>query len=654
MSANSPVGPYKPKRRKSKSPYIQQEKISSIACYDAEGNKDYEPPNQPHRKPAYPYRKLEGTDIRLLRILPGTGAIECLLYQIPLEEVEHPKELSWPGERPPFNALSYVWGDTTDKMTIFLEDEPFQVTKNLFRALLQFRELELPDDVIFTDEYFWIDAICINQEDVEERSQQVRRMPEIYGSGQTIVWLGPVNRTLQINPRKKSLQNAGSPKFQISYDEAIEILFEKVRSMGKEWEPADDNYNLIISINEIFGRAYRAVMIVLEDILSRPWWVRLWTIQEARLHMSPLVFVGHHNVRLEKLTTFYSYFVEENKSLVISPGSRRIETLTTIDILYICGEPRTLGLGEVFDRILTAADIKESTDPRDQVYGLLGILKNLKEEEELPDELLPNYHLSYSETYWAYAAFLFQSAGDLKLLECDLNELQGVPSWVTDFRYLRRGPPVPGPSVYVSPDKRTLHLQGCILGTFRSVLNRIDAKAEGPCRERIPVEVTNYAKAFEEHILGPSASIRGITIKEALNDMIEWVNEIIPLESPELLYEAYSNLRDSPRRRRSRTAKKKWTKKTGMLENSVVVNFVHPSLLLHDGSILNAYRRDIEVIAGDLICLFKGANKPSILRASGENFTFLGQCILGGGPLKSKINDDSFWASAHIQDIKLI
>ncbi|KAI1650746.1 HET-domain-containing protein [Daldinia loculata] len=654
MSANSLTRPYKPKykpkHQKFKSSYIQQD-ISNITHYDVEENKDYEPPKQPYPKPAYPYRKLEGTDIRLLRIVPGTGAIECLLHQIPLEE-RTPL-----GEWAPsyFNALSYVWGDMTDKMTILLEGEPFQVTRNLFRALYEIREM--PDDLGFPDDYFWIDAICINQEDVEERSQQIQRMTDIYRIGFTVVWLGPIHRIPTKSSPKKSLRNARSPKSQISYDEAIGILFEKARSMWMEWEPVDDNDNLII--NETFGRAYRAVMIVMDDILRRPWFERIWTIQEACLYKKPIVYVGHHSVFLDDLIEFFSYFAKKNRILSITPGSMRIAAIQGINQLYInarrdqVDNPRRLRTVEVFSQILMAVDVKKSTDPRDQVYGLLGILKDII-GEELPDELLPNYHLSCAETYWAYAAFLFQSAGDLKLLDCSCNELQGVPSWVTDFRYVCRGPSAFVPSVYVSPDKRILHLQGCILGTFRSVLNGLNQNTIAPRREKIPVELTNCIKAFEEHILEPSASMRGITIKEALNNMIENVSRYIHLESAELFYEVYSTLRDSRRSRRSRTAKKKWTKKISMIEVSFVVHFIRPCLLLHDGTILHAQRTDIEVRTGDLICLFKGSDRPSILRASGENFTFLGQCRVGGGPLEEKILDDDFWASAHIEEIKLI
>ncbi|KAI1658542.1 HET-domain-containing protein [Daldinia decipiens] len=631
----------KPKHRKFKSPYIQQD-ISNITHYDVEENKDYESPKQPYRKPAYPYRKLEGTDIRLLsivpatdHILPGTDHIECLLHQIPLEEVA-PR---------PFSALSYVWGDVTDKRTILLEGERFQVTRNLFIALGGIREG--PEDLYLPGDYYWIDAICINQEDAEERSQQIQRMSDIYRIGCSVIWLGPTHE----------ISMKGSSKSQISYDEAIEILFKKVSLMWTGWDPVDDNGNLII--NETFGHAYRAVMNVIDDILHRPWFERLWTIQEACLHKMPVVFVGNYGICLDDLIEFFSYFVKKNKNLYTTPGMVRMTAIARIHTLYLrahegqVGNSRRLGIGEVFSQILTASFIKKSTDPRDQIYGLLGILRDIT-GEELPDELLPNYHMTYTETYWAYTAFLLQSAGDLKLLDCRRNDLQGVPSWVTDFRSTCRGEPVFVPSVYVSPDKRILHLQGCILGTFRSVIHALDKETVVPRREKIPVELTNGLKAFEKHIFEPSASIRGITIKETLNSMMENASRYTDVESAELLYEVYSSLRDSPRRRRSRTAKKKWTKKRGMIEVSIVAQFLMHYILLHDGTILCAHRKDIEVRTGDLICLFKGYDEPGILRASGENFTFLGLCNVEGGPLQKKISDADFWASAQIEDIKLI
>lgn len=84
-------------------------------------------------------------------------------------------------------ALSYNRGDSARTETIILNGEPFQVTKNLYTALDKIRTIE-----IFNTRYMlWVDAICINQEDLQERNLQVQRMRHIYKQGViTYAWLG--------------------------------------------------------------------------------------------------------------------------------------------------------------------------------------------------------------------------------------------------------------------------------------------------------------------------------------------------------------------------------------------------------------------------------------------------------------------------------
>jgi hypothetical protein len=78
---------------------------------------------------------------------------------------------------PPYEALSYVWGDAS------ITHDP--ITTNLHAALERFRSLPPP-------EYLWIDQLCINQADDEERSRQVNMMGSIFGRAQRVImWLGP-------------------------------------------------------------------------------------------------------------------------------------------------------------------------------------------------------------------------------------------------------------------------------------------------------------------------------------------------------------------------------------------------------------------------------------------------------------------------------
>jgi hypothetical protein len=118
---------------------------------------------------------LEQSQIRLLKLLPGNGRqrIECASFTASLEEKGFTYE-----------ALSYTWGSKHTTDTILLDGKPFLVTSNLNDAL---RRLRHPDE----SRTLWVDAICINQQDNTERSQQVGLMRRIYNqASKVVIWLG--------------------------------------------------------------------------------------------------------------------------------------------------------------------------------------------------------------------------------------------------------------------------------------------------------------------------------------------------------------------------------------------------------------------------------------------------------------------------------
>jgi hypothetical protein len=85
---------------------------------------------------------------------------------------------------PPYEALSYTWGNPAEKSPINISGAVFSAQRNLKSAL---HHLRYPDKV----RILWVDALCINQSDNEEKSVQVARMGDIYRNAeQTTVWLG--------------------------------------------------------------------------------------------------------------------------------------------------------------------------------------------------------------------------------------------------------------------------------------------------------------------------------------------------------------------------------------------------------------------------------------------------------------------------------
>ena len=123
---------------------------------------------------------LKPESIRLLTLIPDedqTSSINCRLMDYSLLDVEeHDVHL--------YEAISYAWGDPTKTFPIYIDGRHLNVTANLHDALLRLRNR-------YIERIIWVDAVCINQEDLRERGSQIQLMAKIYAKAHQVnVWLG--------------------------------------------------------------------------------------------------------------------------------------------------------------------------------------------------------------------------------------------------------------------------------------------------------------------------------------------------------------------------------------------------------------------------------------------------------------------------------
>jgi hypothetical protein len=166
-----------------------------------------------HRKP-YQYEALPSpTCIRLLELLPtaSNGVIRCSLKTTELEDA------------PPFKALSYTWGSPQTSVagastpndfdsevpatkevksghqhTIICDGCLVKVTSNLRDALHMLSNAIGMPHMPKSPTYYWIDFLCMNQKDIEERNAQVARMADVYTKADgVVVWLGKEDQFTQ-------------------------------------------------------------------------------------------------------------------------------------------------------------------------------------------------------------------------------------------------------------------------------------------------------------------------------------------------------------------------------------------------------------------------------------------------------------------------
>ncbi|KAF2460245.1 heterokaryon incompatibility protein-domain-containing protein, partial [Lineolata rhizophorae] len=124
----------------------------------------------------YEYRQLANDDdIRLIVLFPkldGSQEVRCMLLHFPLASV------------PLYEAISYAWGDPSKTQTIIVDGRPYATTTKVLEIL---RGMASPE----SSRLLWIDAVCINQDDLDEKATQIPLMSKIYcRATSTAVWLG--------------------------------------------------------------------------------------------------------------------------------------------------------------------------------------------------------------------------------------------------------------------------------------------------------------------------------------------------------------------------------------------------------------------------------------------------------------------------------
>ncbi|TVY38286.1 Heterokaryon incompatibility protein 6,OR allele [Lachnellula occidentalis] len=337
--------------------------------------------------------------IRCIVILPGIGSeiVSCQLDVISL------------GESYSFQALSYVWGNPNPPQYIECDGILKSVTPNLLAAL---RSLRSETEV----RWMWIDALCINQLDLAERSQQVLLMRRIYTEADgVIVYLGDDDNgqaAIALDLIKKAsdhhvkdmAQNSG---FSLHLGE----------TEAKDFPP-------LVKDNP----AWNAV----SWFLDLPWFGRVWVLQEVAFQEATMM-IGKSEIEWRDVAKAIVWL--QAKSCLRNSCDRwRSERLISIEIAA------TPNIG-LFEILATSADF-EASDPRDHVYALLGLAKNSDTIMSSP-LLRPDYTKTLKQVNSSLVRYFLQNSGDgqanLDILSLvtsrgsDPDVVEDLPSWAPRF-----------------------------------------------------------------------------------------------------------------------------------------------------------------------------------------------------------------------------
>ena len=418
-------------------------------------------------------------EIRLLRLLPkdnqqnGSQQPVCRIFNTKLHEC------------PSFVALSYVWGNQDNRKVILVDGLRFYVTRNLFNALIELRKTE--------DLTIWIDAICINQQDKEEKRWQVELMGDIYReASEVIAWLGT---------------SADDSDTVIDY---LNVLGGKAEVCGlhngpqvclQEWlmmtiTPSYMNDpNKVVFIHQLDGRTLPVSKLALERLLDsvsgwksqnhlfptaglkrlflRAWWGRIWVLQEITLPEHAYFACGTKRISRRRLqaafNTYYGLWsilasqIQRQQTLtsyqteVFLMATHRVNVMLSTYNVYrsdkfpLVALLRATCVGGVRHLRQDGFQHLESTNPRDKIFALLGLAGDQEELKTLG--VSPDYTKSKEDVYVTAMSALLQQGHTSILSFCRHSETSdGLPSWVIDWSR-----PMQGPLQDVEPDHLTLY-----------------------------------------------------------------------------------------------------------------------------------------------------------------------------------------------------
>lgn len=341
--------------------------------------------------------------IRLLKIIRSEGrSLEVELRRFPLTDTQ------------PYHAISYVWGSKDKPHTISVQHTRLTVRENCHKALLQAQtyveaQTSAEDPDYEGEQYYWIDAICIDQEDPDEKANQVQLMGLIFDKA------------------KKVLSCVGD--LGEGSDDLVNLLENAPGDLvGPEWPDRDFIGRAFDWLKRHSAEEIKAARIGLTALLERRYFTRVWILQEVfRKQSRTILCCGDRNVSFKALFAlkrafFYSrheegpggllnaarniadIFVTGGRFAAIGPEYNRYDhpsqsSSFLLDVSFLgqrfSNGPRgqtTQDGRDGLEEILDMAAACSCTDVRDRIYGTLQLI-----DWESRAPIRPDYHKSRFE-----------------------------------------------------------------------------------------------------------------------------------------------------------------------------------------------------------------------------------------------------------------
>lgn len=363
---------------------------------------------------SYSYPKLENPkSFRILKLWPRivSEELKCDLIEAQIDQSRK------------YEAISYTWGDGKPCRPILNGSSSFIVTQKVFDILSERRSDWCP-------KYLWIDAICINQQDAEDKTRQVQMMREIFAKASRVtVWLGP-------GPDANLIWNLLMQKF-------LPLMFMDSETRSKSLSQA------YFEDRQREGQEPKHWLALLK-MLQNPWFDRVWVIQEVAVGNKVLILYGDRCFPWEHVSFLFRNLAEGDT----------ISSISTTELVRFGPDDRKatgFPAGAVHGNLMNdfRIDIKsdkpvelfralcicntfKATDLRDKVFALLGLTAAWTSRE-----LVVDYQLSTSQVLINTARYLYKTDNFIpQLLLAGLGwprTAAETPSWVMDWTGRRYG-----------------------------------------------------------------------------------------------------------------------------------------------------------------------------------------------------------------------
>ncbi|KAE9362832.1 HET-domain-containing protein [Stipitochalara longipes BDJ] len=558
-------------------------------------------------KELYQYQALDykRNEIRLLKI---HLALQAIRYSEPVKCSLITTSLD---EAPTYRALSYTWGTQPAVEDISVDGRRFKVTPNLEDALMQLRDNSV--------EIIWIDAICINQDNLAERNEQVSKMRTVYErADEVLVWLG------------SSISEAS-----LAFD-----LFEEL------CEYRDSREDVEKILRDESKRKGRQEII---SLFRRPYWFRLWVIQEIHSAKDATILCGQRTIDWRKVLASQNILQLYHLNLVTQLALMEpLLHLFNSAIFYAGAKDFELPPGDSsgppsLHTLLCKFWKQRTSDPRDKIYALVGLSSARNDPEFVIDYSAPTRLV-----FLDMAKYIIQQSQGLDVI-CSMirrGNIYNLPSWAKDWGSLsaileaRRSTfRAAGGSAAIFSLKNSdqvLTVSGIVLNQIRIVGEKenldseVDFEASIPillswyrlCRsQQIPISILadGFSRAINFDSFHKREFIYSTTLElmgRVLTAIVVLAEELYPEEKIDTQLAALKTKYDIP---------KNWVKNILI---GICVAIQHRRLFI---SCSNRIGLGPETIgSGEVISILLGCSVPVILRPKDGHYIFLGEAYFHG------------------------